>query len=683
MAKTRGAARLPGDARLGEWAGPVLSLAVCVFCFGILLGRLGYFQDDWHHVFFAYWQGAKGLQRFLQTDRGPFAWIVYAAFFKLLGYSPASWHWSLALLRFLTVQVFWMSARRIWPQTGSLTAWLGLLFAVYPIFTLQPLAVAYTLHWSMYLVFMLSILLMLEAIRHPRSFVLLTVAAVLLQAVHLALIEYFAGLELARPVLLWLLLRDLKARERIRQAVKLASPYLVVLLVYAAYRSSYGVLFGYDRFNTLAILTDLLRAPLAALPGVIQAALQDLAYILLSQWSAAVDPAIIDLARPSTYLILGSILGFAALGYFVLTEADRRRNAAELSVHPLQVSIAGLLIVILSMLPFWFTGFSIFQKNQLWSERLALAAMPGASMLVVGAVYALVERAAFRHLVLSVLLGLAVGLHVQTARSFQASWDKQQQLYWQLHWRAPALQANTLIVADQEILFFMGIYPTAFAINVLYPQITSPPEASYWFNAAFEHVNFDRLAAGEPDTFQKYGTTFTATVKDVVAISFEPGLNQCLWILRPELANAPGLTPAARTWLGVSNPSRIEAAPENVPLTSVFGQEPQPTWCTYYLRADLARQYRKWDDPISLWREAEARGFRAPNAVEMLPFIEAFARQDAWLEAQALTRQAQVLPDRSTSLLCDLWRDLAITTLRSVERDQAVARVQEDLGCQP
>ena len=51
--------------------------------------------------------------------------------------------------------------------------------------------------------------------------------------------------------------------------------------------------------------------------------------------------------------------------------------------HPGQVAIAGgLLLVVLSMLPFWLTGFSIYQKNQLWSERLALAAMPGASMLV-------------------------------------------------------------------------------------------------------------------------------------------------------------------------------------------------------------------------------------------------------------------------------------------------------------
>ena len=208
MTKMRAAARGFEEARLIEWIAPALIFAVCLFCFGILLSRLGFFQDDWHHVFFAYWQGAAGLRRFLATDRGPFAWPVYAGLFKLLGYWPASWHWFLMFIRLATVLLFWLCARRIWPQARGFAAWLGLLLAIYPIYTLQPLAVAYTLHWTMYLVFMLSLLLMLEAQRNRKRFLWLTAAALLLEVTHLALIEYFAGLELARPVFLWLLLRE-------------------------------------------------------------------------------------------------------------------------------------------------------------------------------------------------------------------------------------------------------------------------------------------------------------------------------------------------------------------------------------------------------------------------------------------------------------------------------------------
>ena len=671
------------DSELVEWSGPALSLVVCVFCFGILLGRLGFFQDDWHHVFYAYWQGAAGLQRFLLADRGPFAWPVYAAFFQFLGFSPTAWHWALMLIRFLTVLVFWLAARRIWPSSGTLAAWVALLFCVYPIFTLQPLAVAYTLHWTMFLVFMVSMLLMLEAHARTRHFAALTAAALLLEATHLAMIEYFSGLELARPVFLWLLFRGLTPRERIRTTARHAWPYLLILGLYAIYRSSFAAIFGYDRFQTLATLSGLLHSPLLQLRNLIQVALQDMVYVLLSQWYAAVEPSLIDLTRPSTILILASMFGFACLAYVVLAQIERRKGGESQSTKPHELFWAGLVIVVLSMLPFWLTGFSIYQKNQLWSERLALAAMPGASVLLVGAVFVLVERATYRHAVLSLLLGVAIGLHAQTARAYQASWDKQRDLYWQLNWRAPSLKANTMLVSDQEILFFMGIYPTAFAVNLLYPQVTLPPDASYWFNAGSEHMDFDRFAAGTPDTFEKYGTVFTANPDALVSITFEPGLGQCLWVLRPDLRNAGGLTTAARTWLELSSPSRIQMSPAENPPVQIFGAEPPRSWCYYFEKADLARQYSQWNEVGSLWRQAEAAGLRAGNGVELVPFIEAAAHQDDWNQAQAITRMAQTLPDRSTSLFCDIWRELDRSTSSTVERDHIISEVHQDLGCQP
>jgi len=382
-------------------------------------------------------------------------------------------------------------------------------------------------------------------------------------------------------------------------------------------------------------------------------------------------------------VIFGSLASFAALVYVVMAWSDRRREAAAQPTNPAEVALAGLALVLLSLLPFWVTGFAIYQKNQLWSERLALAAMPGASMLVVGAVTLFATRPAHATLLLSVLMGLAVSLQVQTARAFQTSWDKQRQFYWQLSWRAPSLRSGTMLVADQEILFFMGIYPTAFAINTLYPQHTAPPQASYWFNAGFEHMNFDRFAAGAPDTFQKYSTSFQAESRHVVAITFEPGSGQCLWVLGPELANAGGLRPAAETWLSISHVDQIASGPAQVPPRAIFGPEPQRSWCYFFERADLARQYGDWNAVQELWDQAGAAGMRAANGVELVPFIEAFARQGKWPEAQAVTRQAQALPDRSTSLFCDVWRDLDLSSEQGAAKVLAVLQIQEDLGCQP
>ena len=75
------------------------------------------------------------------------------------------------------------------------------------------------------------------------------------------MIEYFSGSELARPILLLLLLSGLAPRERIRRSLRLALPYLGVLVLYAVYRASFGLIFGFDRFNTLAALGALHSHP--------------------------------------------------------------------------------------------------------------------------------------------------------------------------------------------------------------------------------------------------------------------------------------------------------------------------------------------------------------------------------------------------------------------------------------
>ncbi len=672
----------PGNISFPEWAAPLFIFLVCSFSFGIVLSRLGFFQDDWHHVFYAYWQGDQGLQRFLLADRGPFAWIVYALFFKILGYAPTAWHWSLMTIRFLTALVFWLALGQIWPGRSRLTGWLAAIFVIYPIFTLQPLAVAYTLHWVMYLVFMISLCLMLYAVRHSRYYLPISAAAIALEAVHLAFIEYFSGLELCRLVFLWLLFQDVPLRERWRKTIRYGLPYLIVLALYVVYRSSYSDLFGYDRFTPLATLADLFRAPLAGLTGILQSMFQDVVYVVLSQWYTAVDPAIIDLTRPSTYLIFGSMLAFGAVAYLVFGRLPVTKDEGGSEHSMRNLAFGGLIAIGLALLPFWLTGFSIYQKNPLWSERLALAAMPGASMLVTGAVYALVEQERGRQLVLGTLLGLSIGLQVQTARSYQASWGKQEQFYWQLHWRAPALQPGTLIVSDQEILFYMGIYPTAFSINLLYPQETQPPVSSYWFNAGFEHVNFAEFSAGKPVTFQKYATTFTATDKDVVAITFEPGQDQCLWILGPQYTDVRALTAVASTWLSLSNPSRILSTPDTVPPEVIYGSEPRHTWCYYFEKADLASQEQDWPLAAELWVEASRQDMHAGNGVELMPFINAYARLNDWATARKLTLQAESLPDRSTSALCDLWRGLGTQAQPSADRDQTVASVEAQLGCQ-
>lgn len=689
---------------LPAWAGPVLLFATCFFAFGILLARLGYFQDDWHHVYYAFAEGSGGLSRFLFTDSRPLAFIVYIPLFKLLGFAPANWHWSLMILRFLTVLAFWFSIRMVWPNLTGMATWLALFFAVYPAYNLQSLSVAYSLHWFLYLVFMLSVTLMLLGALNPKYFVLYTSLAVILQIFHLLMIEYYAGLEFIRLIFLWFIFRELPFADRWKKTLKQWLPYLGVLGLYALYRLSYSTLYGYDRF-TPVLLIDLLRSPLSGGIAFLQIILQDTIFVMISPWYAAIDPTIIDFSRGSTFVIMAIMAVFAVLGYFVVSRIEKNKTETP-DIPAREIVFTGVLAVFASLLPSWLAGLYLFSKNPMWSGRLALPALLGASMILTGLVYWLIEKPTYRHLVLSLLLGIAVGFQAQTARDFQTSWDKQLQFYWQLHWRAPGIQPNTLIASDTEILPFMGYYPTAFAINVLYgqpsgslnqtqsTQIQTQSKPAYWFNAGSEHINWITFGRGQPAEFFKYSSTFSATQQQVVAITFEPQQQQCLWVLRPSYSEIRFLTPEAYQWMDISSPDLILAteagtalvAPNGIPekqtSSVVFGNEPEHTWCYYYEKADLASQKADWQSITQLWKEAKNKGFRPRTSVELFPFIEAFARTGAWETAQELTNSANVYPPRAQSLLCTLWKNIEISTQPDERRDVIIAQLKNKLGCQ-
>jgi hypothetical protein len=681
-----------GNINLPAWAGPVLLFVTCFFSFGLLLARLGYFQDDWHHVYYALMEGPSGLMRFLFIDSRPLAFMVYVPFFKLLGFMPAHWHWSLMFLRFLTVLVFWFSVRMVWPNLTGMATWLALFFAIYPAFPLQSLSVAYTLHWFLYFVFMLSVALMLLAARKPQAYVQFTGLAVILQMFHLLMIEYYAGLELIRLVLLWFIFREMPAAERWKKVLKQWLPYLGVLILYAVYRLSYSTLYGYDRF-TPTLLIDLVRSPSNGGIAFLQTILQDTIYVLISPWYTAIDPAVIDLSRGSTFAILASIVGFAILGYFVVSRLEKNKtDASHLAAR--EIVLTGALAVFFGLLPSWLAGLLLFSKNPLWSGRLALPALLGASMVLIGLVYWLVEKPSYRHLVLSILLGIAVGFHAQTARDFQTSWDKQLQLYWQMYWRAPGLKPNTLIVSDAEILPYMGYYPTAYALNVLYDQPPDTSEqpapaasptwgkASYWFNAGSEHIDWSAFGHDLPTVFSKYSTTFSVTRQQVVSITFEPQQQQCLWVLRPSYEEIRFLSAEAYRWMSMSNPDRIQPQAVSAPMAAIFGNEPEHTWCYYYEKADLASQQGDWQSVTRLWEQAKNKGYRPRTSVELFPFIEAYARTADWETAQELTTSANVYLPRAQSLLCTMWKKIEISTPSSEQRDKSIKLLKEKLGCQ-
>jgi hypothetical protein len=664
---------------------PFFIFGVSLIAFGVLTFNLGFFQDDWHHINYYIHEGFDGLRYYFFLNSRPYASLVYGFFFALLGTTPSHWHISLMLLRFLTAIVLWANLNILWSGFEKENAFIALLFLIYPAYLLQPVSVSYTLHWAMYFLYMLSILTMFLSFKKPKYFVALTAISLFTQTIQLLMIEYFIGIELLRPIFIWILFKSESAGERIKKAVVAWLPYLAILVLYVFYRLSFTFLLGYDRFNLFPKLA-LKGTLIHAISNFLQVGLQDFIEILIVSWSNTIDPALFDFSHPSNVLLWSGVLISIMICWAYFSVLKEGNNNPEIqSRWARQILSIGLVAMLLGVLPGWAIGKTVYTSNQLWNDRFAMGAMFGAGMIWVGIIFLLIPNIRHRYLLMSLLLSLAIGLNLQTDINYRRAWEKQIQFYWQLYWRAPQILPRTAFISDGEIFPYMGLSPTSDAINTLYPQTLPHPLADFWFYSGYEGLpKWENFRAGAELTIDRYGPHFSGLSTDSLAILFNPEDQQCLWVLRPEDDRIQWLNPANLEALPVSNINRIQRTPLGgwVPPRNIFGVEPIPNWCYYFERGDLARQYKDWKEVTNLWEEAGKKHLAPSSGIEFIPFIEGFAHTDEWTAAEQLTYKANKMSTRMSPILCAVWTSIEQTTSPSAQRDEAVRIVRSKFSCQ-
>jgi len=669
--------------KLNDRSIPLALLFITVVSFGLLIPWLGFYWDDWPVIHLTHTQGTDGFRGFYQYDR-PFSAWTYTVFAPLLGTTPLAWHLFTLLLRWLTAVFLWASLKQVWPNKPRQVFWIALLFAVCPIFAQQSVSVAYSQHWLCYLLFFCSIYFMLRALSGRRYFYLFTAAALFTSLLQMFTIEYFLGLELLRPALLWFYFLERESSASARHIFKRVAAsvwiYIVPLVIFVIWRMFFLRLAGDDP-NRPALLGQLLNTPLEALLDLAQKAVQDFVYLLTS-WLASVKPADIDLQRPFSLLVL--VISLAATILFwalfsrdqpVLTEPGEDR-------WHISAIILGVLAIILGTLPVWLIDRQI-SVGPLGS-RFSLAAMVGVSILFVGFLEWLSPRGRAKFTVICLLIAVAIHTNLYTAKAFQQSWEKQRAFYWQLFWRAPYIQPGTAFISNGEIFSYVGLYSTSMGISLLYPPVEDPQKLPYWFFSYWERLyKFpNEIVAGTvlEDGLRNY--SFRGDSRDALLLDFSPELKRCLQFVSLRDEDDRDLPGSLRGLLSVSNLSRIERESEGnwTPPGSIFGAEPEHTWCYFYEKAELAYQYGEWPEVIRLMEAAKKQGFAPSDMKEFLPLLDAYLKTDQIEPALELSLQIKRLSDKVDDQVCNAWLNAAEADT-DTEFESAFEKVRERLSC--
>jgi len=647
---------------------PVALLIATLSAYGILFWQMGFYWDDLPIAWIRYELGSPAMTRYFSDGRPAWA-LLYQLTTSVLPQNPVYWQAFALLWRWLDIAMLWAVLTQLLPRRQSLMFILCLLVLVYPGFNQQWVSYVYA-HFFIVLFFLFaSWYFMLRGKVAP---------ALIFSALNLWMLEYFFMFEFIRPFFLWMMLRNepLPPREKLIRVLKAWVPYLILFIIAILYRV---FIFNHPGFG-YSLKDELIRAPVATLSLLIQNVASSFWVATVTAWLQIFqipDPAI---AGPRTVVFYGVVvIVVGLLAYWSRLLKQDRPQAQDKSDAWWLVGL-GVVMLVLGGIPFWVTNFPIslgFPAN-----RALLSFTLGACFLLLG----LIDLTPLntKYVIVIILVALSAGRQFLWSADFRRDWQSQKNLFWQMTWRAPGMKPNTAVLMNENLSYYADNSLSA-ALNWIYaPHLTSEqiPYALLYptnrLNSSLPQLN-PNLSI---DYYYFPSSSFYGNTSDAVAFYYDPPA--CLRLLDPVLdANNRFIRDESlmRDASILSNADRILRKPSAV-MPKIYGPEPAHGWCYYFEQAELARQFGDWNEVAKLGNQAFKLNDAPNNAVERFVFIEGYAHVGNWPKALELSKVSyKVSKDYVGPLLCRLWNRIGAGTTVSVERSDALNKIQQMLAC--
>jgi hypothetical protein len=650
---------------------PVALFVTAVCAYGIFFLQTGFYWDDLPISWIRYHLGTAATAQYFLDSRPIWAWLFQMTAY-VIPQNPVYWQVFALLLRWINAVILWAIVDRLFPRRKTLALLLSLAVLVYPGFNQQWVSYVYA-HFFIVLFFLLfSWLLMLRG---------KTIPALIFSGLNLVMFEYFFTLELARPLLVWLSLRDepLTTRERFVRVLKKWAPYLGVLILSVLYRE---LVYTHPGFG-YSLTAELAKAPLETLILLFQNVITSLWTVTLAAWGQVFQFPNFASDGPRTSAIYTVIVLFIFgliyfIGQFKQGRVDERRKDDDWWLIGL-----GVVMLLLGGVPYWLTNIPVtlgFPAN-----RATLSFMFGASFLLVGLIDLIPSR--IKYVALIAFIALAVGRQFLWANEFRRDWQSQKTFFWQMTWRAPGLEPGTLVLTNEELLYNADNSLSA-ALNWIYAPDFTSGKAPYLLFYPTNRID-NSLPELKPSLPLKYDYVFdnkTAifegnTSQTVVFYYSPPG---CLRLLDPDIDPINHLIPddtLLREAASLSSTAPILSTPM-ASMPKIYGPEPPHNWCYYFEKADLARQQGDWQQVTRLGDKAFKLDDHPNDPVERFVFIEGYAHAGDWKQAWGLSLESyRVSKEYVGPLLCRLWQRIDANTPESPEKAAALQSARDKLDC--
>jgi len=652
---------------------PLVFILVTLLAYGFLAPFTGFYWDDWAFAWIANFLGpAEFLPAFIGIR--PFLIPIFFATTSIIPPVPLYWQIFAIIIRILAGLSAWFALKWVWPRFRFQTLIASLLFLVFPAYSQQWVAFTHiNQEWIAFILYLLSLGLTASALRNPQKFKSYTVLALILYFEGLFATEYFFGLESLRFLFIWVIFSEEldSLKESFLKALKIWLPYLFIWIINAIWLAFYYSR-GYNSYD-LEVLNEpfSFMGTLLSIGDVVwKVGLYAWAQVLLLTSQAITSPTSL-----LTYVNIGIsfILIFPIIKKISNTYATSRSNY-------LQFVLIGLIGIILGRMPSLAAGLPFRLQSSF--DRFAISMMLGGSLFILGLVEWLIKNPHAKVYVYAALIALGIGQQFFSGNVFRRDWERQQEIFWQMKWRMPSLEPNTILITDEIAVDYESDIALMGAINWIYAPDYKRGNIPYLLLFTDIRLGGRLLPVLEPDIpvqFKLRTETFYGNTSQAVVMHIPE--NGCLRVLDPTLDDQLTYSKTIKHLadaIPLSDTSYIHK--DEVPPADIL-VEPKINWCYYYTKAELARQFKEWDQILLLQKEAAAYGFAPNDVFDLLPFIEANAMTGNINEAKSLSMDAIKEEVRIRVGVCKVWERVQVQGPKGSSEEMQISSALSDFQC--
>lgn len=667
---------------------PIALFGLTFVTYGLLIKFLGFYLDDWYILWYKDAFGANQLIQYFNLDR-PLEgyYFIGANFLAGNSISPLVWQIITLMTHYLSVLFVWFFLNTLWPNNQRQTSTVAFLAVVYPGFT-QSSMIQYSFHFFCLACLFLSFTLMLKALKQSKHYWFYTILSAVLGIYAYAGADFFAGLELIRPIILWIAFshdyQDFKLK--IQKTILYSIPFAILYLAFFIWRSFFYV----SQNHQLAITVDVLKSPLQLVTELIQKTWQGGVDAVVNAWGKVFNLQYYPQSgKIWLFILLLCMLLFVASlfifrHYKYSTDDYELQNSHMWRKEAFWLAITALIVTVI---PFWAADLQISIIHPY--DRFLLPYIFGSCLFLTAFLETHGKFRKFNIVLICLIIALGAGNQTANVNRYKNQWQNQKDLYWQIIWRMPELARGTTIWTYQfpENAYYTGA-ALGSQLNWTYSGTgIQKDEIGYDFiliNSG-QNIFVPELVPNKSIVTSNRKYEFHGNTSNTIYVYKES--NNCLRVvddeLTPLLSIASGYNKTMIDAAALSNLNLIgmpDGKPAQ-PIYEVVGKELPHDWCFYFEKAELARQQEQYSEAVNLYTESQNLGFAPKTVTEWYPFIDSLGRTGDWSEAEKLTKLAAIDNRISVNGLCNIWGNFAKDFGGDSDLAAKINTQMNELGC--